>query len=164
MLRTYLLAAFASFMVTGPAMALSCMTPDPVVLYENIRDDDARFYLLRGTLSLSEPFNAPLSTDTGSSASTTKATATGMALSNSGFSAPFEREVILRTTCFTIWCGGLGTLEDRLQFIALRIEDDETLVLERGPCGGNAIDWSPEDETRVLNCHRNGVCERKGFR
>lgn len=148
--------------LTGPVHALSCMAPDVVWLYQHIKNDDADYLLVKGKVTLTEPPNFAEPMGMKPSEAFTSAYATGHALSASGFNARFDRPITIRVTCAGSWCGDPEGLEDNTHIFAVRLDGDNT-VLDRGPCSGLAQRWTPEEETRLLDCHLKGKCELKGF-
>lgn len=152
------LALFAA----SPAFALSCLAPDIVWLYQHIKEDEADYVLVRGKVRPTEPPNLAEPSGMKPSEAFTRAYATGHALSASGFNARFDRPITIRVTCAGSWCGEPEGLEDDTHIFAVRLDGDSA-VLDRGPCSGLAQRWTPEEETRLLDCHLKGKCELKGF-
>ena len=154
---TLLLATLA-----GPVQALSCMAPDAVWLYQQIKNDDADYLLVKGTITLTEAPNLPAPAGMKTTEAFTKGRATGLALSASGFDVPFDRAITIRATCVASWCGSPKGLSQGTRIFAVQIEADR-LILERGPCGGLVQLWSKEEEARLLECHLKGNCELREF-
>lgn len=161
MILRFALALFLAAL-TGPVHALSCMAPDVVWLYQHIKEDEADYLLVKGKVILTELPNYAEPAGMRQTEAFTMARAVGQALSVSGFDAPFDRPITIRSSCAGSWCGAPEGLSEDRHFFALRMEGDR-LVLERGPCGGLVERWSEEEEARLLNCHLNGECELKGF-
>lgn len=148
-----------AFLAASPAFALSCMRPDAVRLFEQARDAEAAYYIVKGRVEFLE---TPKTPRPGSKTpARTRAAIKGQALSSSGFNAPFNREVTVETTCLASWCGSAENLKGEL-VMAVEIGLDE-LTLEIGPCGGDQVAWDQGAEDRLLKCHLDGVCEPAGF-
>lgn len=154
---TLLLATLA-----GPVQALSCMAPDSVWLYQHIKNDDADYLLVKGTITLTEDPNLPAPAGMKTTEAVTRARVTGLALSAAGFDVPFDRAIAIRSTCVASWCGSPEGLSQDTHIFAVQIEADR-LILERGPCGGLVQRWSKEEEDRLLECHLKGKCELREF-
>lgn len=149
-------------LIAHPALALSCMRPDAVTLYQTAKTDRDDFYIARGTIRLLEPANDPKPNGMKSTATRTRAEFTGIALNRTGFSTPFERTIVIEANCLSTWCGSAAALEGTEVFAALRLDNDD-LILARGPCGGDVVEWSNDGEARLLTCHRDGDCRRAEF-
>ena len=144
--------ALLSALAAQPALALSCLPPDPVALYERARDADERYMIVRGRILPSGTVNLPVE---GKEAET-QARVEGMALSEDGFVRPFDRPATLRLLCFGPWCANAPDPEAET-FMAVQL-DGPDLVVEIGPCLDNHIGVEEGDEDRVLACHRDGTC------
>ncbi len=151
----YILACLA-FIAATPATALSCLRPDAVRLFEQARDAEEAFFIVKGRVSLLEPPNLPVeNTETPAQ---THAQIEGLALTPTGFNQPFDHDVIIETICLGPWCASLEGLDDDL-IMAVKTEDDR-LTLRIGPCGGDQILWDEDGENRILSCYRDGICEQ----
>ncbi|MEM7752171.1 MAG: hypothetical protein AAF230_02090 [Pseudomonadota bacterium] len=145
-----------ALLTAGPVNALSCLRPDAVTLFERARDATDDFYIVKGRITLLEAPNTP---PRGSSEpALTRARVQGHALNTAGFSAPFQRDVILKATCVGPWCGSLDGLIHEL-LMAVEVSG-ETLTLNIGPCGGDQLRWDQSGEERLLTCQRSGACQR----
>ena len=153
-MKPFILAALTLLLAT-PAIALSCMRPDAVQLYEAARDSDDTYVVVRGRIDLSEPAQAP-EPETEMPA-ITKAVMSGYALTTHGFGALFHRKIEIRATCLGPWCGSADGFV-REQIAMLRVDNNDVYTLMAGPCGGQAIEWSKDGESRLLECHRTGNC------
>ena len=78
----------------------------------------------------------------------------GIALSGTGFDQVYLRDIVVETSCFAEWCGGLSEGE---VFVALSHEVSERR-LALGPCGGDHMLVTPDAEARLLACHLDGAC------
>jgi hypothetical protein len=149
-------------LLAAPALALSCLPPDAVFIYQQIKKDPADYLLIKGTVMLGEPANLPLRTDTKTTDAQTKARVTGHALTRTGFQVAFDAPITIRATCTGPWCGTPEGLADGAYILALKLEDVQP-VLTRGPCGGLIVPWSAADEQRLLTCHLGGECQSQIF-
>lgn len=148
-----------TLLAAGPASALSCLRPDSVRLFEYAREAEATFFIVKGQITLLEAPNYP---EKGSKApATTRAKVDGVALTTRAFEAPFTRDVMIETSCASIWCGTLDGL-DGLLIMALETNGD-ALTLRIGPCGGDLVSWDEDGERRLLDCHLDGVCRPSEF-
>ncbi len=148
-----------AILLAGPASALSCLRPDAVRLFEQARDAEEAFYIVAGEVMLLEAPNLP---ERGSKVPTlTRARVDGLALTQSGFKAPFSRDITIETSCLGPWCGSLDGLKGRL-ILGVKTEKDE-LSLRVGPCGGDLVQWDQSGESRLLECYLEGVCKPAEF-
>lgn len=151
----FLLTCLA-LLAAAPANALSCLRPDAVRLFEQARDAEETYYIVKGRISLLEEANLPTDPKV---PTRTRARIEGSALAAETFGAPFSREVALETTCASIWCGQLDGLAGEL-IMAIETEGD-ALSLRIGPCGGDQVPWDQNGEDRLLACYRDGDCGAK---
>ncbi len=140
-----------------PALALSCLRPDAVRLYEMARDSEAVFVMVRGRAKVSGPAINLVPDNTQDQTATTTAVVSGTMLTSHAFGRDFNQEITLEVSCLGPWCGGTDGL-DREQFLAIQVRDDG-LVLRLGPCGGDVVDWDRDSERRMLACHRGDACD-----
>ena len=147
----------ALVLIAEPVFALSCMRPDVVRLYQNAVESEENYYFIKGILVPEGAINEPVTSGTKEPVSAeTNVRFVGEALTRDGFEAPFDRDIILRLNCASIWCGA-APLERKI-FAAIKLAG-ETLDLDIGPCGFDAVDYSEPAEKRLLDCHQNGNCE-----
>ncbi len=152
----WVLALFAS---VSPALALSCLRPDAVRIYEQARDSEDLFVIVRGRLDLVGPAREP---DPESNLpAVTMARVNGFALTSHGFGAVFDRDVMVEAVCLGPWCGSAVGFEGE-QLMGLRVSGG-IYSLTADPCGSFAVPWSKEGETRLLACHRSDTCEAADF-
>ncbi|MEO1537867.1 MAG: hypothetical protein AAFR73_09060 [Pseudomonadota bacterium] len=143
-----------ALLAATPALGLSCMRPDAVRMFEQARDADAAYYIVKGELSFLEtPKTPPRNAKT---PALTRARVTGEALSNSGFNASFDRDVTVEASCIGPWCGSPEGLSGPL-IMALRI-DATDVILEISACGGDQVPWTENAEERLLQCHLDDIC------
>ncbi len=155
MTRIAFLALSLTLLATT-AQALSCLRPDAVRLFEQARDAEDAFYVVKGRVFFLETPNLPVK---GSEVPTeTRARIEGQGLTPSGFNVSFDREVIVEMNCLGPWCPAPEGLEGQL-IMAIRSAEDR-LSLRLGPCGGDQVLWDEDGESRVLSCYRDGICEQ----
>lgn len=152
-------AALALLTIGGAANALSCMRPDAARLYAQARDSDEVFAIVTGRLHPERPISVPQVAEDGAfpkdQNAVTRVRMTGLVLGVEDFDQAFDREIDVRVTCMSIWCGDPKT--DRDIIAALRL-GGEVPELEIGPCGGMAMVASEDQILRLLECHRFGNC------
>ena len=155
-----ILSAALALTLAQPVSALSCLRPDVVRQYEQARDSDDLYSMVIGTIAATPPIAIPEPDANGNypdgAKADTKIRITGRELTGTGFAADFDREVIVRARCLSVWCASAPEAGQDV-FLTLRHADDD-LLLEISPCPTNALPWSADDEARVLNCHRFQKC------
>lgn len=148
-----------AILAAGPAHALSCMRPDAVRMFEQARDADTAFYIVKGEIEFLEPPNTP--PRNAKRPALTRAQISGQALSSSGFNAPFDLEVTVKASCLGPWCGSPNDLSGA-RLMAIEVGPTK-LTLNIGPCGGDQVNWDQEAEDRLLACHLAGTCTVADF-
>ncbi|MCV6592691.1 MAG: hypothetical protein OIF48_07050 [Silicimonas sp.] len=146
----------------GPALALSCLPPDPVQSYMFARDDDALHSMVIGRISSDRPIAEPRATQASQfkdNHAESPVTLTGRGLTADGFTVDVRQKITLRLSCAAAWCPGAPPLDQEL-FLIFR-HDNDARIAEIGACPMNALPWSAEDEARVVACHRKGQCETR---
>ena len=154
MRHAFFLVPFALLAAT-PALALSCLAPDIIRDYTHARDSDDLYSMVIGQIAADPAIEVPEAGGHSAKADT-RVRLTGRGLTQTGFTAPFEGEIIVRTSCFSAWCAAAPATDTQV-FTLLRHSGDD-LILELSPCPGGALPWSADDEARVLNCHRFDKC------
>ena len=152
MIRIFILLAVC---LATPVHALSCLRPDVVTLYERARDSADVYTIARGRILLSGPLATP--EENSDEVALTYARFVGIALSGSGFDQVYLRDIVIENRCLSVWCGSL--YEGEL-VVALRHDGSERR-LALGPCGGDHMTITPDDEARLLTCHAGEVCLRQ---
>ena len=152
--------ALAMSAAAGPALALSCMRPDAVRMFEYARDSDAIYYVIKGRVTPLGDYDVPeVDFDAPTSGkdvfADTPVKISGIGLSSNGFSVPVEIGATVRLTCLSVWCAGPPNSEELLMIVEKNGDD---LTLEIGPCGGTAIPWDRASEERLLQCHLSDKC------
>ena len=151
-------AALLVLLAAQPLHALSCMAPDVVRQYEYARDSKDTYSMVIGRIEPYGPIAEPEQDLTGQTERhvDTRVRLVGRSLTAQGFSGEFQRDVTLRVGCLSVWCAGAPDTEGEV-FVTLR-HDGEARIMDIGPCPGNALKWTADDEARVLNCHRFQKC------
>ncbi|QMU58719.1 MAG: hypothetical protein GKR98_11270 [Boseongicola sp.] len=159
MIRLYFAAFLVLMTSLSPAIALSCLRPDAVRLYEQARDSEHSYLIVRGRLDLSRPAKTP---DPDNPLPTfNPANLDGGALTSETFGVVFDERVLVLATCLGPWCGSAEGIGGERIF-AIRIEGD-LHILDADPCGSYNVPWSKESEERLLECHRTGTCVAPEF-
>lgn len=139
------------------------MRPDAVRLYEQARDSDAPYLIVKGYLIPTGPIAVP-TPDPSKIEDLPPARSAirlrGQALGQTGFFTSFDQEITISVTCLSIWCGAPDTQHE--QIFAVQITDDGH-DLSIGPCGGDAVSHDPGQEERLLACHRGNQCVTTEF-
>lgn len=151
--------AFLLALIATPAMSLSCLRPDVVRLYEQARDADASYWLLRGQLVSDTPLATPQAQPDGRYKDNTSASSTarfqGKSLHRDGFRDAADTDVTVTVTCIAHWCGGVPLEEDLIMAIEVTETGPELLA---PPCSTRFIRFSEENEARLLRCALDNVC------
>jgi len=153
MIRLFVIAT-ALIIAGSPVLALSCLRPDAVRIYEMARDAEEIYYFVKGRVDLTETAREP--DPNSETPALTSARIAGTALNSHGFGTAFDQEITIEAHCLASWCGSAEELTGEL-FAALRVEGEQ-LVLRVGPCGGDLVQWDKGAERRLLECHRSGLC------
>ena len=149
-----------ALLAASPVAALSCLPPDAVQLYERARDSDVSYWIVQGRLRPLEPVNAPepnvLSPASNPPFADTRTQVLGRVLIGDGSFHPFARNITVRLTCISEWCGGFP--EDGTEIIAAIEVTDREPRLTISACGGDYVDFSQDGLDRLLACHLSGNC------
>ncbi|WP_417603898.1 hypothetical protein [Primorskyibacter flagellatus] len=140
-------------LVAGQANALSCMRPDVARDYAQAASADETYFVVTGMLSF-DPSGLPVVDYDNQSATPPEtdiaAHLTGKTLTSGGFTAEFDRDVILRVHCFGPWCASPQPDTRYLSFVE---STEQGLVMHVDPCGGlSHPEPTPEMQARVLAC------------
>ncbi len=165
-MRLFLTFVFVTFAAQS-ALALSCLRPDSVRLYEFARDSDDLYQIVLGRISSVEPIALPEAPEMGSGGigdgetniARSTVRVTGTALTTDAFDQPFERNVILELGCLGPWCSDPPTMEKDL-LLALRVDGDAR-ILNPGVCSEASVLGTPGAVDRLLDCHVNGHCPQQ---
>ena len=143
----------------GPALALSCLQPDAVRLYEAARDSESDYWIAVGRIRAMEEVNVPESglrpPQDEESHADTKVQFLGRVLVGDRIFHPFARRVTLRLTCVSAWCA--GDPGDAQVIAAIEVAE-RGLVLSIGPCSETAVPHTEDGMERLLACHADGEC------
>ncbi|MFY0633898.1 MAG: hypothetical protein JXQ91_08795 [Vannielia sp.] len=153
------LALTAAGLSAVPAVALSCLRPDPVRIYTQARDAEARYRIVHGTLTAQETVRrkrpAPGSQATPKPVRV-KARLQGMQLGRGGFATPIDTPVTVVLTCAASWCGGWPGAGQLLMAVQ---ETSGGLSVESDACSSQIYSKPTRaDLGRVLTCHKGGAC------
>jgi hypothetical protein len=153
MRRAALVAAACLAAAGSPALALSCMRPDPVRDYVAARDAVARFRVVHGTF-LPNAQAEDFVSDEGRGSRVT-GRLSGLSLGRAGFATPYDEVIVVRAFCLADWCGRLPSGGARLYFVELAPDGPRVTT---SSCGGGFIDVDADALKRVVTCHRTGHC------
>jgi hypothetical protein len=159
-MRTPILTALLIAATPLPAIALSCLRPDAVRLFEEARDSPDPFMIVHGYLHTDGPIALPNPDANGQypgdATAHTTVRLSGQGLTDTGFTAPVNQDITLAVTCLVAWCG--TPLLDVAIIAAIQLKDTGPELLV-SPCEGwRAMRGTPEDARRVEECHRDGNC------
>lgn len=156
-MRTALATALA--LLSTPALSLSCLRPDVVRMYEQARDADASYWMVRGQLVSETPLSAPKAQPDGRFKDNASASTTvrfqGKALHRDGFRDIPDTDITVTITCIAHWCGSVPLEQDL--FMAIEITETGPELLAPA-CSSRVIQFSEENEARLLRCALDGVC------
>ncbi len=155
-------ALLAALLAPLPSLALSCLAPDGVRLYQQAAASPRPYLVVLGQFHQAELDAVTLSNGPGYDETAAAPQIvhnlrfTGQALTRRGFTFDFDRQVSLKLTCLGPWCTGLPSDAQTLAFFDVT---DGGHLLELTACGGMAIQY-PDKATlqAVARCHRGGAC------
>ncbi len=142
------------------AIALSCTPHSVEVAYQQADADEAPFVIVRGSLDF-DVGELPTGgvENQGSTVPLTqiKATLSGRALSQKGFSTPFKEPVTLEVACYGPWCARPQIGHDVLAFVKLGQDGG---VIATDPCGGYLFNSPvPKMIRAVKSCFAGKACK-----
>ena len=154
-----LVTAITLALAATPAVSLSCIRPDIVRMYEQARDSDAGYWLVRGQLVSDTPLATPQPEPDGRFKDNASANSTvqfqGQGLHRDGFHDISDTDITVTITCLSHWCGSVPLKEDL--FMAIEVTDAGPVLLAP-PCSSRVFFFSEENEARLLRCAFEGVC------
>ncbi|SIO31713.1 hypothetical protein [Vannielia litorea] len=158
-----LAAAFAFGAALAPALpvaALSCLPADPVRIYTQARDAEARYRIVHGTLTAQQTIRKhkqDMTRTTPPKPIRVKARLQGMQLGQGGFATPIDLPVTVEMVCYGPWCGnwpGAGQM-----LMSVEEQKGGQLVVTADPCLSQIYAKPTRQELdRVVRCHRAGRC------
>lgn len=158
MTRAASLAAVLALVAT-PALPLSCLKPDVVRMYEEVRDSENSFWLARGRIEPLEPVAWPKRGPDGiypnDAEASTRVRLTGLGLRPDGTYAPFAQDITMTISCVVSWCGS-PPFDTEIYAAVELTEDGPELWI--GACPWLAIPVGEGDDARLLACVRDGDC------
>lgn len=154
--------AAALALAASQATALSCIEPDVRNTYQAAAESTQRFAILLGQVELSRP--ALIRGDTyienpdDVPPDSIGQLAGGAIRADGTFSADSIIPVAYSVMCHGPWCGNLESRSTVLAFV--RINDDDSLTLDVGPCNDwHFVDPSEEMLEQLSACVQGGACE-----
>lgn len=147
-------------LLAGPALALSCLPPDVARTYLKLQEARETYLVVHGTLTFDASglprtkseyrADAPASTPI-------PARLTGEALSQEGFTTPFDRRITLDLRCLGPWCAGGRSGMEIMAFVK-RGASGYAATLD--PCYSTVfVDPTDQMLEQALSCMRGGDCE-----
>jgi len=153
------LALAATLLATAaPALALSCLPPDPMRLYTDARDAAENFRVIHGRFTPQEPVRRlrPGRTTRGNAELTIRANLTGVQLGKGGFTSRISTPVNVRLVCFASWCGSFPEADSYLMAVE---ERGGTLTLTADPCSTKLFATPSREQLEAVTlCHSKGRC------
>ena len=121
-----LILALAAMLVAEPALALSCMRPDPVSDFRAAASAPEPWIVVEGMLTFG-PLQKPAPGKSGGAkVAETPGHITGAFLTRNGFTGRFNRDITLRVSCVGPWC---GTITPGRHLAFLKQEGDRYVML-----------------------------------
>ncbi len=155
--------AAAMMLGAGEAAALSCMVPNLGWDFNRLVEVPDMYYVALGTLSTEDPVpDIPLLEQTEGVMDRTGIrftyTFTGQFLGLGGLGRQVSEEVTVEVVCLSVWCGWFPP-SDTEMIMFLREDEDESLSLEIGPCGGPLLpEPSVAQVAAIRRCMDAGTC------
>ncbi len=157
-MKAVLLALFIATMPVA-AIALSCTPHSVEAAYQQAEADQAHFVIVRGILDFDAgelPIGGVENHSSTEPLTRVKARLSGSALSQKGFSSPFNNAVTLEVACYGPWCARPQAGQDVLAFVRLGAGDG---VIATNPCGGYLFDTPvPAVIRAVKSCFAGKAC------
>ena len=145
--------------LAAPAWSLSCIRPDIVRTFEEARDSDAGFWIVRGRIIADGPVATPEPDANGrykdNAVAKTPAQFVGVGLRPNGEFADFKRDITLSVSCIAHWCGSPPLDTD--VFAAIEVKDSGP-ELQVDACSSRVMPYSEDGEKRLLQCLSDGIC------
>ena len=161
MIATLRLALILALSAT-PALSLSCLRPDVVRMYEDVRDSEDSYWIVRGRIqpleSVAYPMKGPDGNYPADARASTRVRLTGLGLTTDGTYTPFAKELTMTIGCTVVWCGTPPLDTEVCAAVTLTETGPEWV---RNPCPWTAIPVEDGDEARLLACLRDGDCQLK---
>lgn len=156
--------AFAlSLVAAGPAVALSCFAPSVQSTYGFAADSPANYVIAVGGMNATGPSNPPQGAvaqggDINQMVGyTQQARFDGMIFTSSGFTQPWNQQILADVRCVSAWCGQYNDVADGLFFF--RQNGDGSYVLEIDACPGNVFHNPTQRQlNQVQQCFNSGNC------
>ena len=142
----------AVMMISGPALALSCMVPNFADTFNRLHDAPERYVMAVGMLSPRGelPLSAP-----GEEASAPY-DLKGRLIGVTG-DVMVTIPLTVQTRCLAVWCGAFPVMEHPVAMFLERDGTDYTLTV--GPCPGDLHSSPTEAQVDALRrCLAQGVC------
>lgn len=153
MMARTLLALSVSAALAQPALALSCLPPDPASAFADANAAEEVYVVVKGIFS-GGPGPRPDGSLNGE-ARHYGATFTGHTINRDGLAEPISRTATISETCAGPWCSEMQMDTEVLTF--LRIEAGSPPHLSVGPCYSNVF-FAPtaEQMQAIQQCFETG--------
>jgi hypothetical protein len=153
MIRTLTIIAAIAF--GGPALALSCLPPDPERMFKEARDAAESFMVVRGAFTPSSGV-APTVVEGEDGYSEWRGQLVGRSLGENGFSEPFNSPITLRGNCLGAWCVSEPPQGPILAFVELA---EGGPILTTDSCSSRILRAPTRADLRkVVLCHKGQPC------
>ena len=150
-----------ALLATTPAMALSCIAPDPAFTFNELNKRAERYTIVVGTLTYDRPA-ASEATPTPSLAlpkpqeRRIAARLKGHVVSKSGFTTPYDKQVSLHISCAGDWCGGAKSGTTYLAFVNI---DKNPPEVTANACGTMMFaDPTAATKRQMVDCVNGRSC------
>lgn len=155
----HILLALICTGLAAPAWSLSCIRPDIVRTFEEARDSEAGFWIVRGRIISDGPIAVPQPDASGrykdNAVASTPVQFVGVGLRPNGEFADFEKDITLTVSCIAHWCGS-PPLNTEV-FASIEVKDSGP-ELQVDACSSRVIPFSEDGEKRLLQCLSDGIC------
>lgn len=143
--------------LASQAVALSCIRPDPIEMFQRLAAAEESYFVLRGTLTFDEGALPPsVGSNEMIQPDPIPGFFTGTGLTAAGFTSDYISNVLLQVNCAGPWCGSARSNVDAVWFVPF---SDPPATLQADPCGSMTF-YDPTDAViRMLeSCMAGGVC------
>lgn len=136
------------------AQALSCMRPDAASLFHWAQESEEPFYAAVGQLDFAPPPKLSVP-----GAQEFSATLRGTSLTQSGFTAPIDTDVFVKTSCVGPWCGHVQSGEKMLMVLK---RDNDQLILHVNACPNTTLSNPTAAQIQTfVNCTQGKTCQAR---
>ncbi|MGH1415515.1 MAG: hypothetical protein ACRBB0_18650 [Pelagimonas sp.] len=156
-MRAIVALALGLLIMAQPALALSCLKPNPVRSYLEADASEERWGAVLGRLDFDEGRLPPTVSGGGHSDVDLHAQLVGHSLDADGFTNPFQGAITLRIVCTGSWCGRARSGGHYLMFIK---REKGKHVAFANPCEAWMFENPRKKALRdVQRCYTGGYCQ-----